>query len=141
MYLFIRTGNAEADEQNQSSFNFEKQKNSDFYLLGRLNVKYIFDLMVESHKKAYGVRVTSSEKAEKSRYFGISINAVPYPGCEFFKIFKTEKNRNAEELFYDWSLDFVNANLSIDSQIQDKSINWNEYKTWNLSKFSLCFVL
>jgi myotubularin-related protein 14 len=90
--------------------------------------------MVESHKKAYGVKVTSSEKAEKSRYFGISINAVPYPGCEFFKTFKDNK-READKLVYDWSLDFVNSTLSIDSQIRDNKINWEEYKTWNLSKF------
>ncbi len=90
--------------------------------------------MVESHKKAYGVKVTSSEKAEKSRYFGISINAVPYPGCEFFKTFKDNK-READKLIYDWSLDFVNSTLSIDSQIRDNKINWEEYKTWNLRTF------
>jgi myotubularin-related protein 14 len=112
---------------------FEKQHDSDVSLISRLKVGYIFDLMVESHKKWKGISVTSSEKADPEKFEGISINSIPYPGCEFFRPYKLERNRSAVGHVYDWDLGFVNANLSVDSLISDlEGIDWKLYKRWDL---------
>ena len=77
-----------SDDQVKTSFDLEKQRRADIHLLMKLNVKFICDLMVESQKKVYGLKVTSSEKAEKYRYSDFFLNEMPYPGCEFFKVFR-----------------------------------------------------
>ena len=47
--------------------------------------------------------VSSSEKVDKEhRYADFNLVSVPYPGCEFFRVYK-EHGFNAEGLFYDWS--------------------------------------
>ncbi len=45
-----------------------------------------------------GLSVTSSEKVESDRYSNFKINAMPYPGCEFFRIFK-QSNYNGSTVF------------------------------------------
>jgi hypothetical protein len=113
-------------------FQHAKQRVVDFYLMNKLNVKSVFDLMVESRKKLYGLELTSSEKAEPNKFPGVLINSIPYPGCEFFRQFKLDKNRSGVGLYYNWSLDFVNAKLQLNPVIEDLQINWSAYKSWDL---------
>jgi hypothetical protein len=129
IFTFSRSGRSDT---NNGIFGYEKQRNTDFYVMTKLNVKFIFDLMVESHKKMYGIQLTSSEKAEPSKYAGMAINSIPYPGCEFFRPFKLEKNRSAVGLYYDWNLEFVNAQLQLNPVFENLEINWSEYKKWDL---------
>jgi myotubularin-related protein 14 len=85
-------------------------------------------------KKAGGFTITSSEKAIPERLNGISINSIPYPGCEFFRPFK-EQGRSAIGLLYNWNLDFVDTKLTLPnlSEIQERvEINWGDYKSWDL---------
>jgi len=93
------------------SMDIELQRQSDVALLSALRVKHICDLMVENKKKKQvvvfwalrvrasvtavrsvlrrlGVNITSSEKVESVRYADFSIHAIPYPGCEFFRVFR-----------------------------------------------------
>jgi myotubularin-related protein 14 len=45
--------------------------------------------MVEDKKKKYFLNVASSEKVDSfKRYNEFFIASLPYPGCEFFKIYK-----------------------------------------------------
>lgn len=113
------------------SFDLEDQKDKDKALLERLNVKCIFDLMVESHKKVYGVRVTSSEKADRVRYSSCSIIPVPYPGCEFFKDFK-ENGRSGCEIVYNWDSEMVNSHMVPDPAMRLLDICWKDYRDWDL---------
>lgn len=68
----------------------------DISLLNYLKVKHIIDLMVEMKKVKYGLYVASSEKADKlKRYRDFNLNVLPYPGCEFFKLYR-DNNYQAE---------------------------------------------
>ena len=59
--------------------------------------------MVEDKKKKYFLKVASSEKVDSfKRYSEFTIASLPYPGCEFFRIYKDNKYNgfNFVYLFY-----------------------------------------
>lgn len=74
--------------------------------------------------------MTSSEKADKeNRYANFKIISLPYPGCEFFRLFR-ENNYEAHKLFFDWKQDFVDANLGVPDEVNALNLNidWKIYK-------------
>jgi myotubularin-related protein 14 len=116
----------------QEVFNFEQQRDADADLLSTFKIEQIYDLMVEFRKKKAGFALTSSEKARPGRFQDVSINSIPYPGCEFFKPFKAN-HRSAIGLVYDWKLDFVDASLKLDPEMQRRvEINWGDFERWDL---------
>lgn len=96
-----------------SSFDMQGHRCADENLLAVLGTRYICDLMVEKKKKKLGVYLTSSEKVEMARYGRFAVNAVPYPGCEFFTMYKLN-HRCGRQLFFDWSQSFVNSALLLE---------------------------
>ncbi|XP_067126839.1 myotubularin-related protein 14 isoform X2 [Centruroides vittatus] len=113
---------------------FSKVRNQDIKLLKQLDVGYICDLMVEKKKVKFGVNVTSSEKVDKeNRYSDFVILSLPYPGCEFFVKFR-DNNYSGEKLVFDWTQDFVNAQLIVpnDDIGSHLEIPWNDYREWDL---------
>lgn len=78
------------------SHTVNEARTHDISLLNYLKVKHIIDLMVEMKKVKYGLYVASSEKADKlKRYRDFNLNVLPYPGCEFFKLYR-DNNYQAE---------------------------------------------
>ena len=124
-------------------------RQSDVELLNYLNVKYIFDLMVEGSKKVYGISVSSSEKVDLTgAYDTFKLNAIPYPGCEFFKYYFNSKTPN--EMFYDWSLPFVNSSVKLScdddpeltlSTSELVTVDWSEWKHWSLETLTCNYLL
>ncbi|KAG0038831.1 Myotubularin- protein 14 [Podila clonocystis] len=120
------------DKEDRES-SLEKQREEDIELLRQLGVAYINDLMVENRKVKYGLKVTSSEKADSfRRYSNFKLVATPYPGVEFFQKFKANKY-SARKLCFDWSQNFADAELQLPLGHTDNlGIRWRDYKKWDL---------
>lgn len=129
-YVYSTKGKT-SSEQDAFILNMELHRNADVSLLSCLKVKYICDLMVENQKKKMGLSLTSSEKVESQLYSRFKINVIPYPGCEFFKVFR-DNNYDGRKIVFDWNQWFVNAELSIASETTTLSRAWNEYKSWDI---------
>ncbi|KAG0085894.1 Myotubularin- protein 14, partial [Podila epicladia] len=123
---------ARPDKEDRES-SLEKQREEDIELLRQLGVTYINDLMVENRKVKYGLKVTSSEKADSfRRYSNFKLVATPYPGVEFFQKFKANKY-SARKLCFDWSQNFADAELQLPLGHTDNlGIRWRDYKKWDL---------
>ncbi|KAF9315776.1 Myotubularin- protein 14 [Podila horticola] len=123
---------ARPDKEDRES-SLEKQREEDIELLRQLGVAYINDLMVENRKVKYGLKVTSSEKADSfRRYSNFKLVATPYPGVEFFQKFKANKY-SARKLCFDWSQNFADAELQLPLGHTDNlGIRWRDYKKWDL---------
>ena len=81
--------------------------------LAVLQVRHVFDLMVETRKFKYGIPVTSSEKVDPEKlYSGFNLNSIPYPGCEFFTDY-SDNGRCGDDLVYDWTKPINDAKLSL----------------------------
>jgi hypothetical protein len=128
----IRSGMG--SDEFHGGFDLDDQRKSDAYLLNKLNVETIFDLMVETHKKVYGIRVSSSEKAEPRRYASLDVVPAPFPGCEFFRVFKkNDRNGSGFNMMYDWSLEIVNSIVKPSAFMKEiPDIDWTRYKEWDL---------
>ncbi|KAF9580819.1 Myotubularin- protein 14 [Lunasporangiospora selenospora] len=131
MFLY-GTGEKSPDKEDRES-SLEKQRLEDIDLLHQLGVTYINDLMVENRKVKYGLKVTSSEKADSfGRYSKFKLVATPYPGVEFFQKFKANKY-SARKLRFDWSQTFADAELQLPPGHRDQlNIRWCDYKNWDL---------
>ncbi|KAF9391264.1 Myotubularin- protein 14 [Podila verticillata] len=131
MFLY-GTGERSPDKEDRES-SLEKQREEDIELLRQLGVSYINDLMVENRKVKYGLKVTSSEKADSfRRYSNFKLVATPYPGVEFFQKFKANKY-SARKLCFDWSQNFADAELQLPLGHTDNlGIRWRDYKKWDL---------
>eukprot|EP01083_Nonionella_stella_P191329 708272_1 len=125
----------------ESGTNLDVLRDADIELLQRLNIKYIFDLMVEQTKKLgwkqYAVKVASSEKADKrNRYKDFKLNCIPYPGCELFVGFK-DKKFNANKLFPEWNNPMHDAVLLLDHDDEiDINTNWWKYQEWDIIRLT-----
>jgi len=131
---------------------------NDIALLRYLGVKYICDLMVESKKVKYFVNVCSSEKVDSERRYqtaGFEIVVAPYPGCEFFTLFRNQKHCGespplpihppcdayhtlfvaATGLRYDWKHNPSHVTIDIPRDTA-LSIQWEQYRDWDLGNFS-----
>ncbi|VDP90965.1 unnamed protein product [Echinostoma caproni] len=94
-------------EQNDSNENdrstFSRLRDADRALLKRFHVHYICDFMVEFKKMKYWVPVTSSEKADPhNRYHDFEIIPMPYPGSEFFRVWR-DSGYAMRGLVFDWT--------------------------------------
>ncbi|RWS29659.1 myotubularin-related protein 14-like protein [Leptotrombidium deliense] len=117
-----------------SSQVFSNVRSRDINLLKYLRVGYICDLMVEKKKVKFCLNITSSEKADKeSRYSDFEILSLPYPGCEFFRDYR-DNDYYAEGLVFDWTQNFVDADLEIPNTELNRQlgINWTEYRKWDI---------
>lgn len=82
--------------------------------------------------------VSSSEKVDKiKRYSFFKIIGLPYPGCEFFKVYRGN-NYTAEGLLFDWTQTYVDATLKVpdDAISSQLNIDWSNYKNWDLVKIT-----
>lgn len=78
--------------------------------------------------------VSSSEKADPDNHYqNFNILSLPYPGCEFFKKFR-DNNYMSQDLYYNWSLPFNDAAISVPKLActGELNIKWEEYKSWDL---------
>ncbi|XP_072181608.1 phosphatidylinositol-3,5-bisphosphate 3-phosphatase MTMR14-like [Diadema setosum] len=116
---------------------FDRVRGQDIKLMKMLSVNSVCDLMLENKKVKFGVNVTSSEKVDKEhRYADFCLLSLPYPGCEFFKDFR-DNGFNGINLFFDWSQDFVDADLSIPDRVASSTaIDWHMYRSWDLVKIT-----
>eukprot|EP01084_Bolivina_argentea_P302423 522000_1 len=116
-------------------------RTADIKLLKYFNIKFIADLMVEDKKKVgwgrYTLTVTSSEKVDREqRYKDFNISSIPYPGCEFFKLYKNN-GHNANKLVFEWNNEIHDAKLTLNNNKLNNTttlidINWSEYETWDI---------
>jgi len=114
------------------SLSLEEQQLADVEALDLFRVSHICDLMVENFKKVYGVSVTSSEKVKRSLYRECSISSIPYPGCEFFRVYHA-KDFEMTSLYYDWDAEFNTTVLEVADPIPRFCGHWHgEYKSWDL---------
>ena len=82
--------------------------------------------------------VTSSEKVDKEkRYSEFKIVSLPYPGCEFFKEFRSN-DYVAVGLVFDWTQSHVDAQIGVpeDSISATLPINWEQYQVWDIVKLT-----
>uniref|UniRef100_T1IQ34 Tyrosine specific protein phosphatases domain-containing protein n=1 Tax=Strigamia maritima TaxID=126957 RepID=T1IQ34_STRMM len=127
----------EHDDLTQSTSDwqlFDKVRNQDIKLLKLLCIKVICDLMVENKKVKFGMNITSSEKIDKEkRYADFNVIGLPYPGCEFFRVYR-DCSYNAEGLIFDWKQSHIDTNIGVplDPAIAQLGIDWSKYKTWDL---------
>ncbi|OON24039.1 hypothetical protein X801_00043 [Opisthorchis viverrini] len=88
-------------------------RDNDCELLKRFRVAYICDFMLEYRKMKYRLPVTSSEKADSHRrYHDFDVLALPYPGSEFFRVWR-DSEYAMTDLVFDWEQDYCGT--SIDS--------------------------
>lgn len=117
---------------------FDRFRKQDIKLLKMFSIRNICDLMVEKKKVKFGVNVTSSEKVDKvGRYSEFTIINLPYPGCEFFRVYK-DCAYNAEGLIFDWTQTHIDANIVIpnDPISTQLDIDWTQYKCWDLIRLT-----
>mmetsp|Transcript_15760 Transcript_15760/g.30790 ORF Transcript_15760/g.30790 Transcript_15760/m.30790 type:complete len:808 (-) Transcript_15760:236-2659(-) len=124
-------GHREPNKSNGISYTVEAQRKCDTEILSKLDIKYICDLMVERHKIKMGVVCSSSEKAEGDLYENFTLQPMPYPGCEFFKVFKDNK-RCGRDLKFDWECSYIDAKLVLPPKKHALDVNWEQYKNWDV---------
>jgi myotubularin-related protein 14 len=115
-------------------------RNSDIAVLVRLKIDSIVDLMVEDRKVRYGVYVCSSEKADThSRYVsnGFKMLALPYPGVEFFRVYR-DHDHNPLGLVFPWGSSAGNATLSHNSRrVLEMTLN---YRSKDIVDLTACYL-
>ncbi|KAJ4459492.1 putative Myotubularin-related protein 14 [Paratrimastix pyriformis] len=84
----------------------------------------------------FGFDMCTSEKSHSDpRKYGdpFRILQMPYPGCEFFALYR-EHNHQAAGLMFNWADPAVNAELSVGalSGMSIGGIRWADYKRWDL---------
>jgi len=134
------------DASKSKEWLLDKMRNADIGLLNFLRTNVICDLMVENYKVKYGMNVTSSEKVDRQQRYKarFSLVSIPYPGCEFFADY-TKNNYTGVGLKFDWSQQFVDAQLQVPDDMKNISeIEWNDYMSWDLVELTqnyLKFIL
>lgn len=70
---------------------------------------------------------------KENRYSDFKLISLPYPGCEFFKVYR-DNNFCAEGLVFDWEQAYVDASISVpeDPILANLHIEWEKYKSWDL---------
>jgi myotubularin-related protein 14 len=119
-----------------------KTRLEDVKLLKSLRISLISDLMVENKKTKYFLTVSSSEKVDKSqRYADFGIASMPYPGCEFFKNYKSN-NYNGRGLQFDWEQPEIDADFSLPSNLScQESIDCKKLQSWDLIQITQNYLL
>lgn len=135
----------EADKEIKESKNrimdwqyINQVRQQDKKLIKYMNVGTIVDFMVENKKVKYGFNVTSSEKIDKERrYAEFNIISLPYPGCEFFKLYK-ENGYNGENLKFNWQQNYVDAKIYVPDDVTATPLNidWEQYENWDIIRMT-----
>ncbi|TGZ62913.1 hypothetical protein CRM22_007169 [Opisthorchis felineus] len=111
-------------------------RDNDCELLKRFRVTYICDFMLEYRKIKYRLPVTSSEKADSHRrYHDFDVLALPYPGSEFFRVWRDSEYAMAD-LVFDWEQAGIEVELreeSLRRTLLTSGIDWAAYKTWDVT--------
>ncbi|KAA0187378.1 Myotubularin protein 14, partial [Fasciolopsis buskii] len=128
-------------EDDRSSFS--RIRDADCDLLKRFNVRYICDFMVEYKKMKYWVPVTSSEKADShSRYHDFEIIPMPYPGSEFFRVWR-DSGYLMRGLKFDWDQPMIEVILrpeSVRKTRLSEEIEWKNYKDWDVTTLTTNYL-
>ncbi|KER23825.1 hypothetical protein T265_08371 [Opisthorchis viverrini] len=111
-------------------------RDNDCELLKRFRVAYICDFMLEYRKMKYRLPVTSSEKADSHRrYHDFDVLALPYPGSEFFRVWR-DSEYAMTDLVFDWEQAGIEVELreeSLRGTLLTSGIDWTAYKTWDVT--------
>ncbi|CAH8564322.1 unnamed protein product [Schistosoma turkestanicum] len=121
----------------------EKLRDDDCELIRRLNVTYICDFMLEYRKIKCWVPISSSEKVDQQgRYNDFIVIPLPYPGSEFFRIWR-DSGYAMHHLYFDWNRSgvevAVNPNL-IPKTLLSSSIEWSSYKSWDIYTITMNYM-
>ncbi|CAL8089556.1 unnamed protein product [Calicophoron daubneyi] len=122
---------------------FSRIRDDDCELMKRFNVRYICDLMLEYRKVKYWLPVTSSEKADPdSRYHDFEVLPLPYPGSEFFRVWR-DSGYQMKGLYFDWNQPLIEVTLRpeiIPKTILSANIDWLAYKNWDLTTITTNYL-
>ncbi|VDO80515.1 unnamed protein product [Schistosoma curassoni] len=90
-------------ETENGRHSLEKLRDDDCELIRRLNVTYICDFMLEYRKIKCWVPISSSEKVDQQgRYNDFVVIPLPYPGSEFFRIWR-DSGYAMHHVYFDWN--------------------------------------
>nr|CAH8874894.1 unnamed protein product [Trichobilharzia regenti] len=121
----------------------EKLRDDDCELIRRLNVTYICDFMLEYRKIKCWVPISSSEKVDQQgRYNDLIIIPLPYPGSEFFRIWR-DSGYAMHNLFFDWNRSGVEVPVNPDlipKTLFSASIEWSSYKSWDIHTITMNYM-
>uniref|UniRef100_A0A094ZMU7 Myotubularin-related protein 14 n=1 Tax=Schistosoma haematobium TaxID=6185 RepID=A0A094ZMU7_SCHHA len=132
---FLRTENGR--------HSLEKLRDDDCELIRRLNVTYICDFMLEYRKIKCWVPISSSEKVDQQgRYNDFVVIPLPYPGSEFFRIWR-DSGYAMHHVYFDWNRSgvevSVNPNL-IPKTLFSCSVEWDLYKSWDIYTITVNYM-
>ncbi|CAH8661068.1 unnamed protein product [Heterobilharzia americana] len=121
----------------------EKLRDDDCELIRRLNVTYICDFMLEYRKIKCWVPISSSEKVDQQgRYNDLVIIPLPFPGSEFFRIWR-DSGYLLHNLFFDWNRSGVEVPVNPDlipKTLLSASVEWIAYKSWDIYTITLNYM-
>lgn len=74
---------------------------------------------------------------KENRYAKFNIMSMPYPGCEYFHVFK-KNNHSAVGMVFNWEQGFCDATLNVPNNkiVEALSINWHDYMQWDLVRMT-----
>ncbi|KAH8867300.1 Myotubularin-related protein 14 [Schistosoma japonicum] len=132
--------NPEIENGRQS---LEKLRDDDCELIRRLNVTYICDFMLEYRKIKCWVPISSSEKVDQQgRYNDFVVIPLPYPGSEFFRIWR-DSGYTMHNLYFDWNRSGVEVPVNPDlipRTLLSSSIKWCSYKSWDIYTITVNYL-
>ncbi|KAF7232571.1 Myotubularin protein 14 [Paragonimus skrjabini miyazakii] len=108
----------------------------DCELMKRFRIRYICDFMLEYRKVKYWLPVTSSEKDDNhDRYDDFVILPLPYPGSEFFRVWR-DSGYVMNNLMFNWDQPTIDVTLRDDyipKTLLSANVNWKNYKSWDVT--------
>ncbi|KAF5401511.1 Myotubularin protein 14 [Paragonimus heterotremus] len=108
----------------------------DCELMKRFRIRYICDFMLEYRKVKYWLPVTSSEKDDNhDRYDDFVILPLPYPGSEFFRVWR-DSGYTMNNLMFNWNQPNIDVTLREDcipKTLLSTNVNWKNYKSWDVT--------
>ncbi|KAF6779002.1 Myotubularin protein 14 [Paragonimus kellicotti] len=108
----------------------------DCELMKRFRIQYICDFMLEYRKVKYWLPVTSSEKDDNhDRYDDFVILPLPYPGSEFFRIWR-DSGYVMNNLTFNWDQPTIDVTLREDcipKTLLSTNVDWKTYKSWDVT--------
>ncbi|CAH8676802.1 Myotubularin- protein 14 [Schistosoma haematobium] len=130
-------------ETENGRHSLEKLRDDDCELIRRLNVTYICDFMLEYRKIKCWVPISSSEKVDQQgRYNDFVVIPLPYPGSEFFRIWR-DSGYAMHHVYFDWNRSgvevSVNPNL-IPKTLFSCSVEWDLYKSWDIYTITVNYM-
>ncbi|PAA94316.1 hypothetical protein BOX15_Mlig008744g1, partial [Macrostomum lignano] len=124
---------------------FDRTRGKDMALLDCLRVRQIVDLTVEAKFYKYRVPLplSSTEKIDKrGRYKDYKLCVIPYPGCEFFRVWSIGHGLSMSGVHFAWHNPSVTAQLRFDDQLPlcAVDIDWQRYRDWDLTRLTANYM-